>query len=75
MSIDYHQVVATFDAEFTPTAHTCDLTAPITRTDCLECVFYSAVYHNPCGINIDHKYVALPSFLDFLAEHYPEHLI
>ena len=75
MNIDYHQVVATFNSEFKPTGYTCDLTSPITRTDCQECPFYSTIRHNPCGVDIDHKHAALPSFLDFLAEHYPEHLI
>ena len=75
MSDNYHKAVTTFNAEFRPTGVTCDLTPPIARNNCLGCTFYSTIRHNPCGIDIDHKHAALPSFLDFLAEHYPEHLI
>lgn len=75
MSDNYHQVVATFNAEFRPTGVTCNLSLPTNNVHCYDCEFRSTVNPSFCGIDIGHMHVLRPSFLDFLAEHYPEHLI
>ena len=75
MSDNYHKAVATFNAEFRPTGVTCNLSLPTNNVHCYDCEFCSTVNPSFCGIDIAHMHVIRPSFLDFLAEHYPEHLI